>query len=279
VSAAIAGDVRALAGRRVLAVFAHPDDEAIACGGTLARLADAGAHVIVLCASCGEKGSTSDPSLVPDGDLGRVRKDELFAAARTLGIAEVQILNHPDGSLRWAHIQEFVGEIVAVITQHRPDAVITFAEDGLYWHVDHVGVHERTEAAVRSLGDEAPPLYYVTMPPGLMQAIVEDSILNGWGPTDSSFWGIPAKAFGIAAKPAHLTVDVRPWAPRKLAAIRCHRTQLGPSNPFALMADAEAPKWIGVEHFRRASSSGVGESILEQLGESCREVDRASERL
>ena len=64
---------RPLAGRTVLAIFAHPDDESLACGGTLARLADAGVRVVLLCASRGESGSVSDPALVPDGDLGRVR--------------------------------------------------------------------------------------------------------------------------------------------------------------------------------------------------------------
>jgi len=73
----------------VLGIFAHPDDESLACGGTLARLADAGCRVVIVCASHGEAGSISDPSLVPDGDLGRVRVRELSDAAAVLGAAEV----------------------------------------------------------------------------------------------------------------------------------------------------------------------------------------------
>ena len=138
-----------LAGRTILAVFAHPDDESLACGGTLARAADAGARIILLCATRGERGSISDPALVPDGDLGRVRADELREAAEVLGIAKVLIFDHPDGDLRWADVPEFHAEIVAMIQRYRPDAVITFAEDGLYWHLDHIGVHERTCTAVR----------------------------------------------------------------------------------------------------------------------------------
>ena len=80
-----------LAGRTVLGIFAHPDDESLACGGTLARLADAGCHVVVVCASRGEAGSIRDPALVPDGDLGGVRVQELRDAARVLHVAV-----HPD---------------------------------------------------------------------------------------------------------------------------------------------------------------------------------------
>ena len=150
---------RFLAGRTILAIFAHPDDESIACGGTLARAADAGARVVLLCASRGEAGSVCDAALVPDGDLGRVRTHELRDAAAVLGIAELIVMDHPDGDLRWDHVPELHHEIVTTIQRYRPDAVITFAEDGLYWHLDHIGVHERTYTAVHSLGPDAPPLY------------------------------------------------------------------------------------------------------------------------
>src|SRR4051794_41526661 len=84
-----------LAGRTVLGIFAHPDDESLACGGTLARLADAGCRVVVVCASRGEAGSISDPSLVPDGDLGRVRSSELIDACPVLGAAEGMFRQYP----------------------------------------------------------------------------------------------------------------------------------------------------------------------------------------
>ena len=76
---------RPLAGRTILGVFAHPDDESLACGGTLARASDAGARVVVFCASRGEAGSTSDPALAPPGSLGLVRTRELGEAASVLG--------------------------------------------------------------------------------------------------------------------------------------------------------------------------------------------------
>ena len=100
-----------LAGRTVLGIFAHPDDESLACGGTLARLADAGCRVVIVCASHGEAGSCSDPALVPDGNLGNVRIGELRDAAAVLGAAETIVLDHPDGDLRWDDVPQFHAEI------------------------------------------------------------------------------------------------------------------------------------------------------------------------
>jgi LmbE family N-acetylglucosaminyl deacetylase len=256
-----------LTGRTVLGVFAHPDDESLACGGTLARLADAGARVVLLCASRGRKGSVSDHALVPDDDLGRVRAEELQAAAAVLGVAEVMIFDHPDGDLHWADEPQLLGEITDAIRRLQPHAVITFAEDGLYWHLDHVGVHERTFDAVTAFGADAPPLYYVTMPRGSMRGVADSAHANGAVEPDSSFWGITPDAFGAAAHPPTFVVDVGPWVPRKLAALRCHRTQFGPRNPLAWIRGDEARRWLGIEHFRRAPIEGHGDAILEALGE------------
>src|SRR5688500_17511024 len=109
-----------LGGRTILAVFAHPDDESLSCGGTLARLADAGARIVLLCASRGERGSISDPALVPDGDLASVRTRELHDAAAILGIADVIVLDHRDGNLRWQDVPELHAEIVAMVEKHQP---------------------------------------------------------------------------------------------------------------------------------------------------------------
>jgi N-acetyl-1-D-myo-inositol-2-amino-2-deoxy-alpha-D-glucopyranoside deacetylase len=257
---------RTLSGRTVLGIFAHPDDESLACGGTLARLSDAGARVVLICASSGRRGSVSDPALVPDGDLGRVRTAELREAAAVLGIADVVVLDHPDGNLRWADVPEFHAEILSAIDTYRPDAVITFAEDGLYWHFDHVAVHERTCTALRSLGDDAPALYYVTMPQGVMRGVVETAIAKGGMQLDAGFWGIGPDAFGSAARRPSFVVDVRDWVPRKLAALLRHRTQMGPANPFSWIDEDDARRLLGTEQFRRARPH-TGESLLEALGE------------
>jgi N-acetyl-1-D-myo-inositol-2-amino-2-deoxy-alpha-D-glucopyranoside deacetylase len=257
-----------LAGRTVLCVFAHPDDESLACGGTMARLSDAGARVILLCASRGEAGSISDPALVPDGDLGGVRARELDAAAAILGVAKVIGLNHSDGNLRWKDMPQFENEIIEAVRQYRADAVITFDEDGLYWHIDHIGVHDRTWDAIASLGSEAPPLYFVTMQRGVMRGIVNAAQGRGGLTSAPSLWGITPDVFGLSAPAPSFVVDVRAWVPRKLAALRCHRTQVGPNNPMAWIDDDEARRLLGVEQFRRAPIDSSGEPMLEHFSDT-----------
>jgi LmbE family N-acetylglucosaminyl deacetylase len=255
-----------LDGRTVLAVFAHPDDESLACGGTLARLADAGVRVVLLCASRGEAGSISDPTLVPNGDLGAVRTRELNEAAAILGVRDVLVLDHPDGDLRWDDVPELHADIVAAIQHYRPDAVVTFDADGLYWHLDHVGVHERTLTAVRSFGIDAPPLYFVTMLQGIMREIMKAAHAKGGVAPDSGLWGITPDAFGHSAKPPTLAIDVRRWVPRKLAALRCHQTQMGGrDHPMVWIDEDDARRWLGVEYFRRADVGDDATLVLEHL--------------
>jgi LmbE family N-acetylglucosaminyl deacetylase len=258
-------DRLSLADRTILAVFAHPDDESLACGGTIARTTDAGARVVLLCASRGERGQRNDPALALDGDLGDIRAGELRDAAAVLGIAEVIVLSHPDSALRWSNVPVLHNEIVEAIEHFRPDAIITFDEDGLYWHLDHVGVHERTTTAVLSLGREAPPLYYVTMPHGAMRGIVEAAQARGAPVSNSGVWGVNPDAFGLATISPTFVVDVRGWVGRKLTALRCHRTQMGPGNPLAWIDENAARRWLGYERFRRAPAEDVGASVLEPL--------------
>ena len=113
----------------------------------------------------------------------------------------------------------------------------------------------------------APALYYVTMPHGAMRHVVEAAHAKVGSPPDSSFWGIAPDAFGEAAGPPSFVVDVRAWIPRKLAALRCHQTQMGPHNPIAWINDEEARQWLGVEHFRRAPLESFNGAMLEQFGE------------
>jgi LmbE family N-acetylglucosaminyl deacetylase len=263
-------DRRRLAGKTILAVFAHPDDESLACGGTLARMSDAGARVVLMCASHGERGSSSGPAR--DDGLGSVRAGELRRAAEILGASDLLIFDHPDGDLRWAAVSDLLAEIALTVRRFEPAAIITFGEDGLYWHLDHIGVSERTTAAVRTLGPDAPPLYYTTMPAGVMKAIADHAASRGWKAPPKGFWSLTPDAFGLAAEPPTIVVDVADWAERKLAAIRCHRSQTGGDDPFAQIDAEQARRWLGVEHFHRAPVNAGRPSVLELLSEPLREL-------
>jgi LmbE family N-acetylglucosaminyl deacetylase len=247
----------------VLAVFAHPDDESLACGGTLARLSDRGARVALMCASGGERGGQDGPAR--DDSLGRVRRQEMREAAAALGVSDVILLDHPDGDLRWAGVSELHAEITFALRHYSPSAVITFGEDGLYWHPDHIGIHERTTTAVRSLGADAPPLYYVTMPWGIMRPIVKAASARGWKAPAKGFWSLAPEVFGLAAEAPALVVDVRPWVGRKLKALRAHRSQMGADHPFDAVTEKDARRWLGIEHFHHARGFPHARSEMEEM--------------
>lgn len=255
-----------LSGRSLLAIFAHPDDESIACGGLLALCAEHGARVSLLCATHGENhGGVRDEQWFEE------RARELEAAARILGIGEVVLLDYHDGFLPWA--DDLSDRIEAEIRRIRPDVVVTFGKDGLYWHPDHIAICEATTAAVDSLGEAAPALYYVTMPPGQMRRIVDEL----WAEEEragrpSPLLGVAnPDAFGIGAEPPTLVVDVSAFAGRKLAALRCHQSQIGDSALLRI-TPAGAARYLGIEHFHRPAGSRARSrnAFLEVLGSGVR---------
>ena len=251
-----------LDGQVVLAVFAHPDDESLAAGGTLARLADSGAHVVVMCATHGECGS----GLVEGGPiLARRRVAELRSAADSLGVHQLIVLNHRDGDLRWTEMTHFTAEIVHVIEQRRPSAIITFDQDGLYWHPDHIGVHERVLTAVQDFGSLAPPVYGVTLSQHRMIEAVDAAVARGWRAPGGGFWSLPPDAFGKYALPHSLVVDVSDWVPRKIAAICAHTSQMGDRHPFSDLSAEDGRRWLGREFFRRLESPSRPSRVLESL--------------
>jgi LmbE family N-acetylglucosaminyl deacetylase len=230
-------------------VFAHPDDESIACGGLLAMCADRGVRVALLCATHGENhGGVRDEVWFEE------RARELHQAAAVLGVTDVILLDYRDGFLPWAG--DLADRIEEEIRRLRPDAVITFGKDGLYWHPDHIAICDATTAAVDSLGDEGPALYYVTMPPGQMRRIVDELwSTEGTVAKASPLFGVAnPDAFGVGAAPPSLIIDVSACAQRKLAALRCHRSQID-GGAIARIADRDAARFLGVEHLHRPPGS------------------------
>lgn len=249
---------RVIDGRKLLVVTAHPDDESFAFGGTIARCADRGGEVTLLCLTRGElgwAGGAPRPSFIPE--LARIRTGELQQAATILGIATTKLLEFPDSRLHEVAPRALVDVIKDAVETCRPDVVLTFGEDGLYWHKDHAIVFYRTVTAVSSFGGEAPRLLHATLARGSMREIVTASLGPEAG-RDFLMWGISPDAFGLHAEPASLTVDVQDYAIRKLNALRCHGSQLDEGNPFLLLSDTDAVRLLGHEYYHRTLETTLG---------------------
>ena len=132
---------------RVLGIFAHPDDETICAGGTLAKYASTGADIRVVSLTKGEAGQIRDASAATRATLRAVREKELAAAGKELGLTETRCLNHPDGGLAHIDGQSLVGLAVELISEIDPDVVITFGSDGFSGHPDHIAVGAAVTAA------------------------------------------------------------------------------------------------------------------------------------
>ena len=255
----------------VLAVFAHPDDESLASGGLLAWCAAVGVRVSLLCLTHGEHGHAGRGAPAPrTRSLRQVRAGELRAAAEVLGIARVRLLDHEDGMLPWIRPDRLDADILDEFRRTAPDVVVTFDADGLYWHPDHISVHERTTAVVAALGGGAPALFHVALPPGAMRAVVDHAarVATARGlarPFPRSILGVgDADAFGAGAPPPTLVVDARGHAARKLRALRCHRSQFE-GCALQFVAEDDAARLLGTEHYRRSEIGAQGDTIVDRL--------------
>ena len=250
----------------LLAVFAHPDDESIACGGLLARCGADAIRATLLCVTRGGLGQMDDPARARMGEL---RERELTAAARVLGVPEVILLDHRNGFLPWADRNVLEADIVSVVRRVRPTVVVTFDDDGLYWHPDHIVVHERTTAAVSGLAEEAPALYYVQVPKGAMRNawLAATRAAESRGDLEAVrplALGVEVDAYGLFTTPPTLALDVGDQAAAKLRAIRCHASQLL-GDALDRLPDECAAETLGVELFRRAAVGAQGETFMDRI--------------
>jgi len=131
----------------VLGIFAHPDDETLCAGGTLAKYASAGAEVRVVSLTKGEAGQIRDASAATRATLGPVREKELDTAGHELGLIETRCLDHPDGGLADVDGQTLVRLASELLREIDPDVVITFGPDGFSGHPDHRAVGAAVTAA------------------------------------------------------------------------------------------------------------------------------------
>ena len=195
----------------LLCVVAHPDDETILCGGTLALLSARGVAVHIFCLTRGEGGELGEPPLADRERLGQVREQEMVCAVGKLGGKSLTFLDYVDplvgpGEALFApeHDPTFLaGQIVAGIKQFGPEAVLTHGSNGEYGHPAHQLMHTMTRVAVLSLGEAAPPLYSFA----------------------ASYPAHPYPRLSNSDDAADLIVDVSTCLDHKEAAARCHATQ------------------------------------------------------
>lgn len=139
---------------RLLLVFAHPDDESMGMGGTIAKYAAEGVETYLVCASRGEKGWCGPEEQNPGpGVLAQIRTKELERAVHELGMKGLYFLDYIDGEADQADPAEAIGKIVTHIRRVMPQVVVTFPPDGNYGHPDHIAVGQFTSAAIVCAAD------------------------------------------------------------------------------------------------------------------------------
>ncbi|MGH6636006.1 MAG: PIG-L deacetylase family protein [Gammaproteobacteria bacterium] len=132
---------------KLMCVLAHPDDESLGTGGTLAKYAAEGIETYLVTATRGERGWTGNEQDNPGLEaLGKTREAELLAAARVLGLREVKFLDYVDGDLDQSDSLQIVARIVGHLRRVKPQVVITFGPDGVTGHPDHIAVSQFTTA-------------------------------------------------------------------------------------------------------------------------------------
>lgn len=200
--------------RRALAIYAHPDDTEVACGGTLAAWAAAGAEIHLVICTRGEKGS-------PDADVHRDelaarREAEVVDAAEVLGLAGHRMLGYPDGEIE--NTVDLRGQLVAALRQIRPEVVLGHDPTAVFFGSGYVSHHDHRTVGWATLDACAPaaasPLYFPEAGPAHQ---VSTLLLSGTLEPDA--W-----------------VDVSSSLDAKVEALRCHRSQLPDDD--ALIADA-----------------------------------------
>src|SRR3954467_8023987 len=149
--------------RRLMAVLAHPDDESLGVGGTLAKYAADGVEVFLLTATRGDGGRyrgyrVDDERHPGPAALAVIREAELRAAASVLGVHDVALLDYRDQQLDRADPRQVIADIAAHLRRVRPDVVMTFAPDGAYGHPDHIAISQLTTAAIVAAADPSIPV-------------------------------------------------------------------------------------------------------------------------
>ena len=261
-------------------LHAHPDDEAIFTAGTMRRLADAGATVALVVATRGELGEAGRHGA---RSLAEHRADETAAAAELLGASIVRFLGHADSGLHLAAaapasfaragVEVAAAGLAEVLADLGATTVVTYDDNGVYGHPDHVMVHRVGHAAARRLG--LPTVYDATVDREYLHFVethvVEQAhraidLLSGTfdaepppdesGPEGSAGLGLAATPLGVPSVLVDLTVDVRAVLDVKRAAMAAHASQLPADSPALSLAPDVFAEVYGFEWYVRRGTAG-----------------------
>jgi N-acetyl-1-D-myo-inositol-2-amino-2-deoxy-alpha-D-glucopyranoside deacetylase len=265
-------------GRSLLLVHAHPDDESLYTGATMAKYAAEGAHVTLVTCTLGELGEIIPPDLrhlFPD-ELGQHRVVELDRACQALGVTDHRFLGEegkyrdsgmmglPDNddprSFWQASVEEAATELAKVIEEVDADVVVTYGANGAYGHPDHIQAHRVTLRAHELTGAGA-QLYATVVPLSVLVQAVEL-------PADS--WFVRTTDLSVAVPDDEVTaeIDGRPYLAAKLAAMAAHETQITVDGEFFALSNELGQRVLATEHYTLLSgtrSSAAGETYEHDL--------------
>lgn len=256
---------------KLMAVLAHPDDESLGTGGTFVKYAREGIETYLVTATRGERGRYGNEKHPGLEIAGKTREAELMAAAKELGIREVNFLDYIDGDLDKADPQEAIGKIVTHFRRVKPHVVITFGADGAYGHPDHIAISQFTSAAIvcaadpnyKSSGNEGShrvqKLYYMAWP------------IEKWKVYQEAFRDLKTIVDGVerSVNPwpdwaVTTIIDTAAYWKTVWAAVSCHKTQIASySGLDNLSAEHHRVIW-GTQQFYRVFSLVNGGRKREQ---------------
>jgi len=270
----------------LLAVHAHPDDETITMGGTLARYSAQGIRTVVVTCTRGDLGEVRDPGLLTDvGGVAELRDRELDAAVQRLGVSRVVKLgysdsgmagwpeNHRPGAFFAADLAKAAAPVIDVIKEERPQVMVAYDETGGYGHPDHIKAHQVAVAAFEASGSARPArLYFVRLPLTWSREFVRALRQAGIDAPGSAAAGADAgpdvAEIGTPDDLVTTRIDVRQYVETKLAALACHASQM-PADSFLMRMPLELAQRVwAFEYFSRvypapgASRAGIESDLF-----------------
>jgi LmbE family N-acetylglucosaminyl deacetylase len=248
---------------RLLVSFAHPDDESIGMGGTLAKYSAQGVETYCICATRGERGWFGPEEHNPGLEaLGLMRTKELESAVRELGMSGLEFLGYTDGDVDQADPGEIIGKIVSHIRSIRPQVVVTFPPDGNYGHPDHIAIGQFTSAAILSAADagyQDPESLSAHRVLKLYYMVDSENFVNLIAPFmgDMTFPVEDELRGEVAWKDWMITtrIDMAEYCHTAWRAIQCHQSQLPSLGALAEMHEDAATVVLAMQGtFYRAFS-------------------------